>query len=217
MLGARAIEFNRARTGRSDRLRLPGGAQRGAASARVRRRAAVQLHLSTRLRRHPDPPGNGPVTLAIDCDMAGGSSGGGWVNGRGASTGSRATATRATSTTSTGPTSARSPRSCSRADGSAAGLRGPQVTNLGGSGRGRRRGRGRGLFKLKGGDDRVAAAEGDDGLRRRRRRPALGAAGADVCVAAAAATHRRGAGARHLRRRRRARPSPRLREEARIP
>jgi hypothetical protein len=30
------------------------------------------------------PPGNGPETLQIDCDMSGGSSGGGWVNAGGA-------------------------------------------------------------------------------------------------------------------------------------
>ena len=33
---------------------------------------------------HDNPPGNGPPTLQIDCDMTGGSSGGGWVTAAGA-------------------------------------------------------------------------------------------------------------------------------------
>src|SRR4029079_11515819 len=33
---------------------------------------------------HDNPPGNGPPTLQINCDMTGGSSGGGWVTAAGA-------------------------------------------------------------------------------------------------------------------------------------
>lgn len=38
---------------------------------------------NSRLARSDDPPGRGPRTIGIDCDMTGGASGGGWVVGKG--------------------------------------------------------------------------------------------------------------------------------------
>ncbi len=78
-IGARQIDFSR-RASRAATSAFGYPAEPTLLRARLRRRAPL---LGAR-RRSPvsdNPPGSGPPTLQIDCDMTGGSSGGGWVTG----------------------------------------------------------------------------------------------------------------------------------------
>ena len=81
VVGARPIEFGLARAAGSSRRSAirrsrPCSSRPSTASACTRCDSAVTGSDS--------PPGDGPDTLEIDCDMSGGSSGGGWVNADGA-------------------------------------------------------------------------------------------------------------------------------------
>ena len=61
-------------------LRLSGRAD----PVRADLRRPAPLHAATpRVTGSDSPPGNGPETMQIDCDMSGGASGGGWVNALG--------------------------------------------------------------------------------------------------------------------------------------
>ena len=219
MLGARGIEFNRERSGQRHRLRLSGRAKPGALrlefdGERLFSCASALGSDDTSAR----PPGNGPVPLEIDCDMAGGSSGGGWVNGRGALIGLTSYGYQGDFHHLYGPYHG------SIAEELYTSSSGPPLRLRGHAGDQPRRlrrsqdfagGAGADVFKLVGGDDRVAA--------RRRQRRACGGGGNDRLAGEAGGDHLRGGGGRdlifggpgprRLRRRRRPRPSPRVREE----
>ncbi len=193
VLGARAIEFNRERTGRVTAFGYPAEPNAGALRLEF---DGERLFSCTSALGSDDtigpPPGSGPVPLAIDCDMAGGSSGGGWINGRGALIGLTSygyqgdfhhvygpyhgSIAEELFTSSSGP-----PLLCA----------GTQVTNLGGSGpQDYAGGGGADVFKLVGGDDRVAAAEGND--------RACGGGGNDRLSGAAGGDRLRGGSGRDL-------------------
>ena len=86
---------------------------------------------------HDNPPGSGPPTLQIDCDMTGGSSGGGWVTADGCGRrASRATATRRSRAPLRPVPRHRGERALRTCLGGTAALcAGAEVTNLGSGGR----------------------------------------------------------------------------------
>ena len=111
-----------------------------------------------------NPPGSGPETLQIVCDMSGGSSGGGWVNANGALNGLTSYGYELDFDHLYGPYfGVEAQRLYDEASGTAVMCGGAEVTNLGRaapddfSG-----GDGDDVFKLKGDRDRARGLAGDD-------------------------------------------------------
>lgn len=165
VLGARPIEFNRGRTGNVDAFGYPAEPNPGAFRFDF---DGERLYSCASPLGSDDvvgpPPGDGPVPLAIDCDMSGGSSGGGWVNGRGAVNGLTSYGYQGDFNHLYGPyfgaiaedlfgESAGPPLRCASR----------QVTNLGSGGPQDFTGTAaRDVFRVLGGDDRIGGAEGND-------------------------------------------------------
>lgn len=165
VLGARPIEFGRERTGNVDAFGYPVEPNPGALRFDF---DGERLYSCASALGSDDvigpPPGAGPVPLAIDCDMSGGSSGGGWVNGRGAVNGLTSYGYQSDFNHLYGPyfgtiaedlfsESAGPPLRCAS----------KQVTNLGSGGPQDFTGTvARDVFRVLGGDDRIGGAEGND-------------------------------------------------------
>jgi Ca2+-binding RTX toxin-like protein len=122
------------------------------------------------------PPGSGPETMQIDCDMSGGSSGGSWVNADGAVNGLTSYGYQLDFQHLYGPYfGGEAQRFYEQASGPGLGCGGVQVTNLGGAGADDFSGDDRAQsFKLKGdgdrargygGDDQACGGDGDDRLK----------------------------------------------------
>ena len=111
-----------------------------------------------------NPPGDGPETMQIDCDMSGGSSGGGWVTANGSVNGLTSYGYELDFDHLYGPyfgTEARNLYHEAAGKGQRCG--GFEVTNLGGSGPDDfSGGDGPDSFKVKGEADRVRGLAGDD-------------------------------------------------------
>lgn len=165
LLGARAIDFNRQRTGQVNAFGYPAEPNPGALRLDF---DGERLYSCTSALGSDDvigpPPGSGPPTLAIDCDMSGGASGGGWVTGRGAVNGLTSYGYQGDFNHLYGPyfgsiaedlyvESAGPPIRCA----------GQQVTNLGGPGADDLTGSTAvDVFKVSGGDDRATGGQGND-------------------------------------------------------
>lgn len=165
VLGARAIEFNRERAGNVTAFGYPAQPNPGALRLEF---DGEGLFSCTSALGSDDtigpPPGDGPVPLGIDCDMAGGSSGGGWVNGRGALIGLTSYGYQGDFNHLYGPYHGSTAEELfTSSSGPPLRCAGMQVTNLGGSGaQDFGGGTGADVFKVVGGDDRIAGAEGND-------------------------------------------------------
>jgi V8-like Glu-specific endopeptidase len=111
-----------------------------------------------------NPPGSGPETMQIDCDMSGGSSGGGWVNADGDVDGLTSYGYAADFTHLFGPYFGSTAKDLyTKASGPPLLCAGTAVTNLGGSPADSFSGStAADVFSLKGGDDRAAGDAGDD-------------------------------------------------------
>ena len=150
-----------------------------------------------------NPPGAGPPTRQIECDMTGGASGGGWVTRDGAIDGVTSYGYAGDLTHLYGPFLGEEARELyQRASGPPVLCAGAEVTNLGGAGRDDFAGGERGdAFRLEGGGDRarggaatddacgggghdlLVGGAGDDVLRGGRGRDVLrGGPGFDLCV-----------------------------------
>ncbi len=111
-----------------------------------------------------DPPGTGPETMQIDCDMSGGSSGGGWVAANGSVVGLTSYGYAADLSHLYGPYFGADARDLyERASGPQMLCAGAAVTNLGGGGADSFKGAGHAQsFRLEGGLDRAVGGGGDD-------------------------------------------------------
>lgn len=149
------------------------------------------------------PPGNGPETVQIDCDMSGGASGGGWVNASGAVNGLTSYGYELDFEHLYGPYFGdEAEQLYEQASGPALLCGGDQVTNLGGAGPNDFTGTDLAeTFKVKGdadrargfggadtacggdGDDRLKGGDGDDTLRGGDGGDVLnGGPGIDTCI-----------------------------------
>lgn len=132
-----------------------------------------------------NPPGNGPLTMQIDCDMSGGSSGGGWVGADGNVVGLTSYGYAADFDHLYGPYFGATGRDLyDQASGPAVKCASLAVTNLGGGGKDTFTGAlGTQSFRLGGGSDRASASAGNDALCGGAGRDVLvGGPGHDVCV-----------------------------------
>ena len=111
-----------------------------------------------------NPPGSGPETIQIICDMSGGSSGGGWVNADGAVNGLTSYGYAFDFDHLYGPYFGSEAKSLYReSSGRALRCGGVEVTNLGGTGPDDfSGGEGADVFKVKGEADRAVGLGGDD-------------------------------------------------------
>jgi V8-like Glu-specific endopeptidase len=132
-----------------------------------------------------NPPGNGPLTMQIDCDMSGGSSGGGWVDADGDVVGLTSYGYAADFSHLYGPYFGATGRDLSeQASGPKVACAGVPVTNLGKAGADRFTGaEGTQSFRLGGGSDRASASGGSDTICGGAGNDRLvGGPGRDVCV-----------------------------------
>jgi V8-like Glu-specific endopeptidase len=111
-----------------------------------------------------DPPGNGPQTMQIECDMSGGSSGGGWVDADGNVVGLTSYGYAADFNHLYGPYFGSTARDLyNQASGSPVMCSSIAVTNLGRGGADRFAGtRGTQSFRLGGGSDSALGSSGSD-------------------------------------------------------
>jgi hypothetical protein len=111
-----------------------------------------------------NPPGAGPDTVQIECDMSGGSSGGGWVDAAGAVTGLTSYGYAADLNHLYGPYFGSVAKDLyTQASGPRLLCAGAAITDLGGGGSDDLAGgAGADGFRLAGGADRAAGADGDD-------------------------------------------------------
>lgn len=111
-----------------------------------------------------NPPGSGPEPMQIDCDMSGGSSGGGWVSAAGDLSGLTSYGYAADLTHLFGPYFGGVAKDLyAKASGPPLLCAGAAVTNLGGAGADSFSGaEAADVFSLKGGDDRAAGDTGND-------------------------------------------------------
>jgi RTX calcium-binding nonapeptide repeat (4 copies) len=139
-----------------------------------------------------NPPGAGPPTMQIDCDMTGGASGGSWVTARGLVNGLISYGYVSDGNRLYGPYFGRAAeRLYDEASGRRIACAGREVTNLGGPGRDDfDGGAGRDTFKLEGARDRIAGARGDDA--------ACGQGGRDRLAGEGGGDKLRGGGGRDL-------------------
>ncbi len=191
VLGARGIAFDRPRTGNVTALGYPAEPNPGALRLEFDGERLFSCASALGSDTGP-PPGNGPVPLAIDCDMAGGSSGGGWINGRGDLVGLVSYGYQGDFNHIYGPFhGAIAEELYTSASGPPLRCAGRQVTNLGGAGNDDFGGGvGAEAFKVVGGDDRVAGDDGNDF--------ACGGGGNDRLAGAAGNDRLRGGGGNDL-------------------
>jgi hypothetical protein len=202
LLGARGIAFNRPRAQNITAYGYPALTNPLSVPPRFDFDGQRLWSCASPITGSDDPPGDGPQTLRIECDMTGGASGGGWVTAAGAVNGVTSYSYVNDGSHLYGPYFGSAAESLYDA---AAGRRiicaKREVTNLGGPGKDDFGGTGaREAFRLKGGGDRMAGRRrsdaacggggpdrlagnaGDDRLRGGRGRDLLiGGRGRDVC------------------------------------
>jgi V8-like Glu-specific endopeptidase len=164
VLGARRIAFGRPRTQEVTAFGYPAFVNALSLPPRFEFDGQRLWSCTSPVTAADRPPGRGPETMQIECDMTGGSSGGGWVTGGGVLTGLTSYAYSNDGSHLYGPYFGDVARDLyADASGKRMACARREVTNLGGP----RRddfdgGRGAEAFKLAGAADRAAAGGGGD-------------------------------------------------------
>ncbi len=182
VLGARGIAFNRSRSQDVTAFGYPAIPNPASLPPRFDFDGQRLHSCESPITGSDNPPGNGPETLEIDCDMTGGSSGGGWVAG-GIVNGVTSYGYANDGNHLYGPYfGSVAAQLYGDASGPVIRCARREVTSLGGPGDDDfSGGSGRDTFKLKGGDDRAAgSADADAACGGGGRDRLAGAAGSDV-------------------------------------
>jgi V8-like Glu-specific endopeptidase len=164
VLGARGIAFNGSRTHGITAFGYPALTNPLSFPPRFDFDGQRLWSCASPITASDSPPGAGPATMQIECDMTGGASGGGWVTGTGRVNGVTSYGYVGDGSHLYGPYFG---EAAERLYDDAAGKRTVcakrEVTNLGGSGKDDFDGSATDdVFKLKGAADRIAGAGGDD-------------------------------------------------------
>ncbi len=160
VIGARPIEFNRSRAQQFTAFGYPAEPTLFNPTFDGER----LFSCSSGVTGADSPPGDGPETMQIDCDLSGGASGGGWVNGAGAVNGLVSYAYTGDFIHLYGPYFGTEAQAFyQHASGPPLGCHGAAVTNLGTAAADDFTGtEGADSFRLAGADDRASGGAGDD-------------------------------------------------------